>query len=113
MKILDTPVTMAELKDMMGNYFGDMVKAVADVDRGTLAIDAELHADLEKIMLATGSEQKSLWGFNIYPDIEGTDFIEYDSLINIRAWQGNRSRDVEDEEVRKKIAEIVGNYIVK
>ena len=32
-------------------------------------------------------------------------------LINIRSWQGNRSRDVEDENVREQIREIVSKYI--
>lgn len=88
-----------------------MIKCVADVKQGLLAVDAELHADLESMLLENGSEQDYLWGFNLYPDEIGDDFIEFDSLINIRSWQGNRSRDVEDENVREQIREIVSKYI--
>ena len=84
---------------------------MADVDKGLLAIDADLHADLERLLLENGSQQTSLWGFNLYPDETGEDFIEYDSLINIRSWQGNPSRDVLDKDVREKIAGIVNQYI--
>ena len=111
MHILQTPITRAELAALAENTFGDMIKCVADVKQNLLAVDAELHADLESMLLENGSEQDYLWGFNLYPDEIGDDFIEFDSLINIRSWQGNRSRDVEDENVREQIREIVSKYI--
>ena len=113
MIILEHPISRAELKEYAANTFGDMIKCVADVDKGLLAIDADLHADLERMLLENGSEQTSLWGFNLYPDEVGDDFIEYDSLINIRSWQGNPSRDVLDKDVREKIARIVNKYITE
>ena len=111
MIILERPISRAELKEYAANTFGDMIKCVADVDNGLLAIDADLHADLERLLLENGSQQASLWGFNLYPDETGDDFIEYDSLINIRSWQGNPVRDVLDQEVREKIAGIVNKFI--
>ncbi len=113
MIILEHPISRAELKKYAANTFGDMIKCVADVEKGLLAIDADLHADLERMMLENGSEQTSLWGFNLYPDEMGDDFIEYDSLINIRSWQGNPSRDVLDKDVRERIASIVSKFITE
>ena len=112
MIILEKPISRAELKEYAANIFGDMIKCVADVDKELLAIDADLHADLERLLLENGSLQTSLWGFNLYPD-ETDDFIEYDSLINIRSWQGNPSRDVMNQEVRDKIANIVDTFITE
>ena len=111
MIILERPISRAELKDYAANTFGDMIKCVADVDKGLLAIDAGLHADLERMLLENGSQQISLWGFNLYPDETGEEFIEYDSLINIRSWQDNPTRDVLDQGVREKIASIVSKFI--
>ena len=111
MIILEHPISRAKLKEYAANTFGDMIKCVADVDKGLLAIDAGLHADLERLLLENGSQQTSLWGFNLYPDETGEEFIEYDSLINIRSWQGNPSRDVLDQDVKEKIASIVGKFI--
>ena len=111
MKIITKPVTLNELKQMAAAMFGNMVKSVVDVDRELVAIDAELHADLEALLLADGSEQKSLWGINLYPDMQGDEFIEFDAMINMRPSQGNRSRGVENEEMSKKIVEIVAGRI--
>ena len=110
MQILQKPISIAELKELAQNTFGDMIKCVADVKRGRLAIDADLHADLERLLLEDGSAQENLWGFNLWVE-EGEDFIEYDSLINIRSWQGNPSRDVENPEVRAAIKSIVEQFI--
>ncbi|MBR4135397.1 MAG: hypothetical protein IKU03_03180 [Bacteroidales bacterium] len=111
MQILQEKISRDKLKVLAANIFVDMIKGVADVKLGLLAVDAELHADLESMLLDNGSEQENLWGFNLYPDETGDDFIEFDSLINIRAWQGNRSRDVEDENVRKQIKDLISKYI--
>ena len=96
---------------MLPGYFGDMIKAVVDVKQGILGLDAELHADIEKELLSQGSMQADLWGINIYPEMEGDDFIEFDSLINIRPFQGNRSRDVQDPTIRKQIIDTVNRLI--
>ena len=113
MQILQQPISRAELRTLAENTFGDMIKCVADVKRGLLALDADLHADLERMLLDEGSAQENLWGFNLWVEEEGDDFIEYDSLINIRSWQGNSSRDVLDQEVRGKIENIVEKFIAE
>ena len=113
MVIIDKPITRDELSKLAENYYGDMIKGVVDVDKQLLALDAELHSDLESLLLKEGSMQESLWGINLYPEMEDEDFLEFDSLINIRPSQGNRSRDVENEEIREKIRNIVNNYTVQ
>lgn len=111
MIIISQPIKHSELNDMLPGYFGDMIKAVVDVKKGILGLDAELHADIEKELLLQGSNQSDLWGINLYPEIVGEDFIEFDSLINIRPHQGNRSRDVQDPAVRKQIVDLINNLI--
>ena len=113
MIVLEKQISMAELTSIAGELYGDMVKAVADVAENTLAIDAELHSDLEQLFLESGSQQENLWGFNIYPGMDGEDFIEFDSLINIRPRQNNRSRYVESAEIREKITGIVNEFIAR
>ena len=113
MKIVTGSITLDELKQMSTVIFDNMVKAVVDVDREVLAVDAELHSDLEALLLQDGSGQKNLWGVNFYPELQGDDFIEYDSMINLRPSQGNRSRGVDDEQIRKKIASVVAKRVTK
>ena len=100
-------MTLNEIKAMALATFGNLVKAVVDIERELIAVDAELHSDLEALLLEDGSKQKGLWGINLYPEIQGDDFVEFDSMINMRPSQSNRSRGVEDKELRKKIIEIV------
>ena len=111
MKIIIEKLTAAELKKMAVESFGNLVKAVVDLDRGLVAVDAELHSDLEALLLQDGSKQKNLWGINIYPEMQGEEFIEFDSLINIRPSQGNKSRGVENQETRAKIVAIVNKRV--
>lgn len=113
MEILTSKVTLDYIRDLANNCYGEMIKAVADVENGIIAVDSELHSDLESLLLGKGSDQASLWGFNIYPDLDDEDFIEFDSLINIRPRQNNKSRDVEDPQIREKIISIVKEYIEK
>ena len=111
MRILDRAISVGELKRIAADTFGDLVKAVVDVERRLVALDAELHSDLEALLLENGSKQKDLWGINFYPDIEGEDFIEFDSMINMRPSQGNASMGVDNEETRKKIIEVVDQWV--
>lgn len=111
MKILEEPVLKRNLSQSENIFDGPMVKGVVDVKRQLLAIDANLHADLEKLLLENGSEQDSLWGINLWYEDEGADLIEFDSMINVRPRQNNHSRDVEDSVIRQKITEIVQKWI--
>lgn len=110
--ICDKPISRNELREMAESGFGDMVKGVVDIGRGLLAIDADLHADLEAMLLNDGSRQNDLWGINLYPD-EEDDFVEFDSLINIRPMSGNRSRGVDDPDIQQRILEVVDKWTTK
>lgn len=111
MKIVSDKITLTELRKLADERFGDMVKAVVDTEKEIMAIDAELHADEETMLIEDGSVQQNLWGINIYPDNPKESWIEFDSMINIRPRQGNRSRGVEDESLRNKIIKIVNKLI--
>jgi hypothetical protein len=113
MVILKEKIKVADLFPMTEKMFGNLVKAVADIDKDLLALDAEMHADLESVLLENGSEQGSLWGVNLYPEMTGEDFVEFDSMINVRPGQGNRSRGVEDPAVRAKIIELVDRWVTR
>lgn len=101
------PVSIDELRQMAEARFGDLVKAVVDLGRGILLLDAEMHADLEAELLAGGSVQQDLWGINLYPDLPENEWLEFDSMINLRPSFGNRSRGVDDPTSRERIAALV------
>jgi hypothetical protein len=112
MRIIGSPVTIGTLQGMAKARFGNLVKAVVDIEKGVMAIDAELHADEEAALLAAGSAQENLWGINLYPEFSGKDdFVEFDSMINLRPSQHNMSRGIDSPKIRKKIRAIVSKLI--
>lgn len=111
MKLIDKKISLAELKKMSSRVFGGLVKAVVDIEKEIMVVDGEMHADEEKYLIDLGSFQDNLWGINIYPELEGDNFIEFDSIINIRPRLNNFSRYIEDEKIRKKIVKIVNKLI--
>ncbi|MBS0625157.1 MAG: hypothetical protein JSS32_03820 [Verrucomicrobia bacterium] len=92
--------------------YGALVKAVVDTEREIIIAGMTMHSDGEEILLENGSSQADLWGINLYLQQSGDDWIEYDSVINLRPSQGNDSRGVDDPAIQQKIREIV-NRLVK
>ena len=115
MKLIEkeNEITVSELQEMARKMFGNLVKAVVDVEQGVMIIDADLHSDEEAQLIEQGSKQKNLWGINFYPELTGDDFVEFDSMINLRPSQDNQSRGVEDEKIRQKIMKIVDKLVLK
>ncbi len=110
-KIVREAISKAELNELAKQQFGDMVKAVVDVDQRIMAIGGELHSDEEAILLDQGSAQKHLWGINLYPEQPVSEWIEFDSMINVRPSGGNRSRYVESPEIRETVTTIVHRLV--
>lgn len=105
------PVSVHELRRIAHGRFGDMVKAVVDLERGILLLDAEMHADEEAALLADGSRQEDLWGINLYPELPESDWLEFDSMINLRPSFGNRSRGVDDLPTQERITALVSRVV--
>lgn len=102
---------------MSERIFGNLIKAVIDVEKEVMAIDGELHADLAELLAENGSRNENLWGINIYPEVDppagGDDWIEFDSMINLKPLISNRTRGVENPEIREKIIAIVNRFVKK
>jgi len=113
MKIIKNIIKISYLEEMSKKMYGDLVKAVVDIKREIMAIDGEMHADEEALLIEKGSSQKDLWGINLYPELKNSkNFIEFDSIINLRPSQGNRTRGADDLSIQKKVREII-NKLVK
>ena len=113
MKVVDKKIHIQDLKYLAKEMFGNLIKAVVDIEKEIMAVNAELHADEEQYLLEKGSKQENLWGVNLYPEKTGGDFIEFDSMINLRPSQGNLSRGVDDPKVRQKIIKIINKLVEK
>jgi hypothetical protein len=110
-KIVEETIDIKELIKIGEEGFGDLIKAVVDIEKEIMATGGELHADEEAILLSLGSKQENLWGINFYPQKKDEEFLEFDSVINLKPAQGNRSRGIENPQIQKRIKEIVERLI--
>ncbi len=111
-KIIKDSISKKELWETSKEKFGNLVKAVIDIEQGIMAIGGELHADEEVLLTEQcGSKRENTWGINLYSEKTGDDWIEFDSMINIKPSYGNRTRGVESPEIKEKIKEIVKKLV--
>lgn len=109
-KIIKEKISSDELKKIADEGYGEMIKAVVDVETEIMAVGGELHADESEALFEQGSKNENLWGFNIYVNKPKEDCLEYNSLINVKP-SVNRSMEVENLEIQEKIKTIVNNLI--
>ena len=113
MKLLEKKITIVELQEMANQMFGNLVKAVVDINKKIIVVNAELHSDQESLLIENGSQQQDLWGINLYPEFskEDENFIEFDSMINLRPSENNKSRFVENSAIRERIIRVVKDWV--
>jgi hypothetical protein len=102
--LIRQPASVEQIAQMSETYYGLMIKLAVDVKREILAGGGELHADCEQALLEDGSYNEDIWGADWYPELKRVGF---ESLINIRPRQGNRSLEIQDSILRDKIETIV------
>ena len=113
-KVVKNSISKKELFEIAKQQFGDLVKAIVDVEQGIMAIGGEMHADEEVVLMEQeGSKREHTWGVNLYPGKKGEEMIEFDSIINLKPSYGNRSRDVDNSEIKEKIRNIVEKLVLQ
>lgn len=111
-KIIKESITRFELRQIAKERFGDLVKAAVDIEKGIMAVGGELHIDEEvELIEKEKSKNENVWGINLYPDRKGDEFIEFDSMVNIKPNFGNRTRGVDNLEIKNKIISVVNKLI--
>ena len=110
--IVKDKISRMELKALAHEQYGDVIKVAVDIEQEIMGVGGELHVDIQSILIEKeNSKGKDTWGINLYLDKSGEDFIEFDSMINLKPNFGNRSRDVESEEIKSRIREIVNKLV--
>lgn len=111
-KIIRDKITRDELKALAHEQYGDIIKAVVDIEQGVMGIGGELHVDIQSLLIEKeNSLGANTWGMNLYLEKTGDDFIEFDSMINLKPNLGNRTRDIENLEVKEKIRDVVNKLV--
>lgn len=112
--VIKDPITKEKLKKIAEERFGDLVKGAIDIEQEVIALGGEFHMDESSFLYEHNqSRSDNIWGINLYPERSGDDMIEYDSIINLKPSLGNRTRGVDDAEIREKIKKIVKKLILE
>jgi hypothetical protein len=109
--IVKDKISLEEVDKIAKNWYGEMVKVVADVEGGIMAVGGEFHSEGAEMLFNQGSKNENLWGFNIYTGKNKDEWLEFNSLVNIKPLAGNRSMEIESEEIKNKIRGIVNTLI--
>ena len=113
-KIVKEPISKKELEEIAKEEFGNVIKAVVDIEQKIMAVGGELHADEEVLLMENeGSNRENTWGINLYLDKSGEEFVEFDSMINLKPAFGNRTRGVASKEIQERIIAIVNKLVLK
>jgi hypothetical protein len=112
-RIIKDKISLDELKTLAHEQYGDIIKAVVDIEKGIMGVGGELHVDIQSLLIEKENSQgENTWGINLYLDKSGEDFVEFDSMINLKPAMGNKTRGVENLEIQNKIRKIVNTLIV-
>ena len=107
-KIVSGTISIHELRSLAHEFYGDVIKAVVDIQQKILGVGGEFHSEIERVLIENHAAQReNTWGINLLLDRKGDDFIEFDSMINLKPAHGNRTRNVENEKIRQKIRALV------
>lgn len=111
-RIVKDKISCEELKTLAHEQYGDIIKAVVDIEQGFVGVGGELHVDIQSILIEKeNSQSNNTWGINLYLEKTGDDFIEFDSMINLKPILNNKTRSVENVEIQNKIRRIVDKLV--
>jgi hypothetical protein len=111
-RIIKDNIRRSELALLAHEQYGDLIKAVVDVEQEIMGVGGELHVDIQSLLIEQEhSEGQNTWGINLYVKKTGDDFIEFDSMINLKPLSGNTTRGVKSSEIQNKIKQVVGTLI--
>ncbi len=104
--IAEHRVPAGELAERVRYFYGNKVKFAVDVEHGRVAVGADAHLDLQRLLVDSGSDPRRVWGASYFPGRDRADCVEFQSKINVRPLQGNPGLDIADPELREQIRRI-------
>ncbi len=101
--VIHRKATKEEIQEML-KTLREYIKVAVDISKDTLAGGGALHADCERLLIQEGSQQENVWGADWYPQ---TKEIKFEAMINIAPRRKNRSMEIQDPDVRKKVESVM------
>ena len=105
--IIRTHATRQQMDEML-EALGKYIKLAVDVRQCILAGGGVMHADCEAVLLEDGSQQGDIWGADWNPSAKQ---LTFESLINIRPHQNNRSLELINPALRERVSQITHHLL--
>ncbi|MDI6735713.1 MAG: DUF5674 family protein [bacterium] len=105
--LIQNRATSQQINEMLESL-ETYIKLAVDIQMGILAGGGELHADCEEVLLNNGSNQENIWGADWYPK---TKKVFFESFINIRPRDNNRSMLIQDPLTRNLVEKTVREFL--
>ncbi len=111
-KIIKEKITKEELKEIAQQGFGDLIKIVVDIEKEIMAVGGELHSDEQELLIEKENcQSENLWGINMRFTKPKKEWLEFNSFINIKPLNNNRSMEIQNPEIKNKIRQIINKLL--
>ncbi|TSD02519.1 MAG: hypothetical protein Athens071424_41 [Parcubacteria group bacterium Athens0714_24] len=107
--IIKEKISKEEFDKLFNAFYGTVLKMTVDIEKNILSAGCEFHIECsEELVEKESSEQKNLWGANLYrKDMS----IDYNSLINIKPMENNRSMEIQDSAIKQRVEKIIKDLL--
>lgn len=111
-QIIKKKISKDELARIVKENYGTMAKVDVDIKKEILAIGGEWHSEGDELLNQDGSSREDVWGIDFYPWKSSAERIEYNSLINIKPSVGHKKMEIQDNEIKQKISNIIEKLLL-
>lgn len=98
----NTPYIKEEIEKLQ-EEFQSYIKTVIDTKKKICSAGANRHFESEQLLLDQSSNQSDVWGGGI--DVQ-SKAIDFNSFINIRPNDNNKSNEIQSDKIRKQYEEL-------
>jgi hypothetical protein len=109
--IIDRPTDIEDIWENHNHYYDDMVKFCIDRKRQIVAIDADMHIDLEYELYDAGSDNKDIYGGNIMKDPLEVIWESHPNIDRNKELGIGRGRELTDQATIDELFDILKKWI--
>jgi hypothetical protein len=112
-RIITESISREDLQELANIWYKTLIKGAVDIESGLVALGGEWHIDACEVLTSSGSNKDNVWGFNILMSERSPEnAFEYHSMINIKPIHNHKNMEIEFEDVRNKVFEIVSQKVI-
>ena len=109
--VLDEPIMLEDLKSISKNWYPDRIKFCVDRKRKRVAVDGEVHIDMEYELIDDGSDIEDVFGGDILLEPVSVLWESHSNIERNRILGTGTGRKLEDQKTIDELFEILKYWI--